>query len=76
MLSVANNNRRTMVYTKYSNKTWPSSTNVKQEARKYSVNYRKRLDVHPNSLANALFQDHLRNRRLKRLYPGDQATNG
>jgi len=49
---------------------------VKQEARKYSVNYRKRLDVHPNSLANALFQDHLRNRRLKRLYPGDLATNG
>ena len=37
---------------------------VKQEARKYSVNYRKRLDVHPNSLANALFQDQLGNRRL------------
>jgi len=49
---------------------------VKQEARKYSVNYRKRLDVHPNSLANALFQDQLGNRRLKRLYPGDLATNG
>jgi hypothetical protein len=49
---------------------------VKQEARKYSVNYRKRLDVHPNSLANPLFQDQLRHRRLKRLYPVDLATNG
>ena len=48
---------------------------VKQEARKYSVNCRKRLDVHPNSLANALFQDQLGNRRLKRLYPCDLATN-
>ena len=48
---------------------------IKQEARKYSVNYRERLDVHPNSLANALFQDQLRHRRLKRLYPGDLATN-
>jgi hypothetical protein len=45
---------------------------VKQEAQKYSANYRKRLDVHPNSLANALF---LGNRRLKRLYPGDLAVN-
>jgi len=44
---------------------------VKQEARKYSVNYCKRLDVHPNSLANALFQEQLGDRRLKRLYPGD-----
>ena len=49
---------------------------IKQEARKYSVNYRKRLDVHPNSLSNALFHDQLGNRRLKRLYPGDLATNG
>ena len=49
---------------------------VKQEARKYSVNYRKRLDVQSKSLANALFQDQLGNRRLKRLYPGDLATNG
>jgi hypothetical protein len=49
---------------------------IKQEARKYSVNYRKRLDVHPNSLANALFQDQPCNSRLKRLYPGDLATNG
>ena len=49
---------------------------VKQEARKYSVNYRKRLDVHPNSLANALFEDQLGNHRLKRLYPDDLAANG
>ena len=49
---------------------------VKQETRKYSVNYWKRLDVHPNSLANALFQGQLGNRRRKRLYPGDLATNG
>ena len=49
---------------------------IKQEARKYSVNYRKRLDVHPNSLANALFQDQLRHCRLMRLYPGDLAANG
>jgi hypothetical protein len=28
---------------------------VKQEARKYSTNYQKRLDAHPNNLANALF---------------------
>jgi hypothetical protein len=49
---------------------------VKQEARKYCVNYRKRLDVYPNSLANALFQEQLGNRMLKRLYPGDLAING
>jgi hypothetical protein len=48
---------------------------VKQEARKYSVSYRTRLDVHPNSLANALFQEQLGNRRLKRLYPGELAIN-
>jgi hypothetical protein len=48
---------------------------VKQDARKYSVNYRKRLDDHPNSLANALFQEQLGNRSLKRLYPGDLAIN-
>jgi hypothetical protein len=48
---------------------------VKQEAPKYSVNYRKRLDVHPNSLANALFQEQLGNRRPKRLCPGDLAIN-
>jgi hypothetical protein len=32
-------------------------TAVKHEARKCSVNYRKRLDVHPNCLANTLFLD-------------------
>ena len=49
---------------------------VKQEARKYSTNYRKRLDAHPSNLANALFQDKLGTRRLKRLYPADLVTNG
>jgi uncharacterized protein (DUF2344 family) len=49
---------------------------VKQEARKYSTNYRKRLDAHPNNLANALFKEQLGNRRLKRLYPADLVTNG
>jgi len=49
---------------------------VKQEARKYSVNYRKRLDVQRNSLTNALFQEKLGDRRPKRLYPGDLAFNG
>jgi len=49
---------------------------VKQEARKYSANYKNRLDVHPNSLANALFQEQLGNHRLKRLYPCDLSSNG
>jgi len=49
---------------------------VNQAARKYTVNYRKRLDVHPNSLANTSFQEKLADRRLKRLYPGDLAING
>ena len=49
---------------------------VKQEARKYSVNYKKRLDVHPNSLANALLQEQLGDRRLQRPYPCDLASNG
>jgi hypothetical protein len=52
-----------------------SCPTVKQEAPKYSANCRKRLDVHHNSLANALFQEQLGNRRLKRLYPGDLAIN-
>jgi hypothetical protein len=38
---------------------------VKQEARKYSVNYRKRLDAHPNSLANALSEEQLGNRQAQ-----------
>jgi len=49
---------------------------VKQEARKCSANYRKRLDAHPNNLANALFQEQLGTCRLKRLYPADLVTNG
>jgi hypothetical protein len=49
---------------------------VKQEARKYSANYRKQLDAHPNNLANALFKEQQGNRRLKRLYPADLVTNG
>ena len=49
---------------------------VKEEARKYSANYWKQLDAHPNNLANALFKKQLGNRRLKRLYPADVATNG
>jgi hypothetical protein len=49
---------------------------VRQEARKHSANYRKRLDTHPSSLANALFREKLGTRRLKRLYPADLVTNG
>jgi hypothetical protein len=51
-------------------------TTVKQEARKYSTNYQKRLDAHPNNLANALLQEQLGTRRLKRLYPADLVSNG
>jgi hypothetical protein len=49
---------------------------VKQEARTYSANYRKRLDAHPNNLANTLFKEQLVTRRLKRLYPADLVTIG
>jgi hypothetical protein len=49
---------------------------VKQEAQKYSANYQKWLDIHPNNLANALFQEQLGTRRLKILYPADLVTNG
>jgi hypothetical protein len=49
-------------------------TTVKQEAQKCSANYRKRLDAHPNNLANALlFQEQLGTRRL---HPADIVTNG
>jgi hypothetical protein len=48
---------------------------IKQEARKYSTNYRKRIDAHPKNLANALFKEQLGTRRLKRLYPADLVTN-
>jgi hypothetical protein len=50
-------------------------TTVKHEARKCSVNYRKRLAVHPNSLATTLLLDQPVARRLKRLYPSDLAIN-
>jgi hypothetical protein len=49
---------------------------VKQEARRYSANCRKRLDTDPNNLANTLFKDQFGTRRLKRLYPADLVTNG
>jgi hypothetical protein len=49
---------------------------VKREPRKYSANYRKRLDALPNNLANALFKEQLENRRLKRMYPADLVTCG
>ena len=49
---------------------------VRQEARKYSANYRKRLDTQPSNLANALFREKLGTRRLKRLYTADLVTNG
>jgi len=48
---------------------------VKQEARKYTANYRKRLDAHPSNLANALLQEQLETHRLKRLYLADLVTN-
>jgi len=48
---------------------------VKQEAWKFSSNYRKRLDTHPNNLANTLFKEQFGTRRLKRLYPTDLVTN-
>ena len=47
---------------------------VRQEVRNYSVTYRQRLDDHPNSLAQSLFQRPTYNRRLKRYYPADLAT--
>jgi hypothetical protein len=49
---------------------------VKPETQKYSANYRKRLDAHPKNIANALFQEQLGTRRLKRLYPADLVTDG
>jgi len=49
---------------------------VKQEAPTLSVNYRKRLDNHPNNLANTLVKEQLGTRRLKSLYPTDLVTNG
>jgi len=49
---------------------------VKQEAHTLSANYRKRLDNHPNNLANTLLKEQLGTRTLKRLYPTDLVTNG
>jgi len=49
---------------------------VKQEARRYCANYRKRLDTQPNNLANTLFKEQFGSRRLTRLYPADLATDG
>jgi len=49
---------------------------VKEEARKFSANYRKWLITHPNNLANTLFKEQFGTRRLKRLYPIDLVTNG
>jgi hypothetical protein len=49
---------------------------VKQEARTFSANCRKRLDTHPDNLANTLFKEQFGTRRLKRLYPTDLVTNG
>jgi len=40
------------------------------------LHYRKRLDAHSNNQANALFQEQLGTRGLKRLYPADLVTNG
>jgi len=51
-------------------------TTVKQEARRFSANCRKRLDTRPNNLANTLFQEQFGTRRLKRLYPADLVTDG
>jgi len=39
-------------------------------------NTAKRLDTHPNNLANTLFTEQFGTHRLKRLYPTDLATNG
>jgi len=49
---------------------------VKQEARRHCANYRKRLDTHPNNLANTLFKEQFGTRRLTRLYPADLVTDG
>jgi hypothetical protein len=67
-----------MVCAQHSEQRDQQVTTAKQETRKFtsSVNYRKRLDVRPNRLANTLFLEQLVARRLKRLYPVDLAING
>ena len=49
---------------------------VKQEARRFSANWRKRLDTDPNNLANTLFKEQFGTRTLQRLYPADLFTDG
>jgi hypothetical protein len=49
---------------------------VKHEARKHRTNYQKRLEAHPNNITNALFQEQLGIRRLRKLYPAELVTNG
>ena len=44
---------------------------VKQEVRNYSINYRYRLDNHPNRMAKTLLLGTTQNRRLKRCHPVD-----
>jgi hypothetical protein len=51
-------------------------TTVKQEARRYSANYRKRLDTQPNNTANTLFKEQFGTHRLQRLYPADLVIDG
>jgi hypothetical protein len=48
---------------------------VKQEARTFSASYRKRLDNHPNALANTLLTKQRGTHRLKRLYSTDLVTS-
>jgi len=47
---------------------------VKQEVRNYSINYRHRVDNHPNRLAKTLLLGTTHNRRLKRCQPLDLQT--
>jgi hypothetical protein len=47
---------------------------VRQVVGNYSVTYRQRLDDHANRMAKSLFQRTHYNRRLKRYYPADLAT--
>jgi hypothetical protein len=44
---------------------------VKQEAKRYSTIYRKRIGAHPNTLAHTLFQEQPEPRRQRRLFPTD-----
>jgi len=44
---------------------------VRQEVRNHTINYRHRLDHHPNRLATSLFHGPTTTRRLKRYHPAD-----